>query len=150
MTTRVSPSMPFNCWTRLARPSALWFTSKGTRTTSPKGRSTATVLFLLETSIPAAFMFNTPRMNLQWTKAIFSHCRFHLFALGSTCTNRTLRTGGWLTDFETDVYVLGGIGQTITSPFYSLGNEMSPAYGWLPYLRDKFIVTGGGQWRPQG
>ena len=49
--------------------------------------------------------------------------------------------GGWLTDFETDVYVLGGIGQTITSPFYSLGNEMSPAYGCLPYLRDNFIVT---------
>ena len=39
-----------------------------------------TVLFLLETSIPAAFMFNTPEINLQWTKAIFSHCRFHLFA----------------------------------------------------------------------
>ena len=66
--------------------------------------------------------------------------------------------GGWLTDFETDVYVLGGIGQTITSPFYSLGNEMSPAYGWLPYLRDKFIVTGGivqtfldlGQLHPEG
>ena len=51
--------------------------------------------------------------------------------------------GGWLTDFETDVYVLGGIGQTITSPFYSLGNEMSPAYGCLPYLRDNFIVTEG-------
>ncbi len=27
-----------------------------------------------------AFMFNTPGINLQWTKAIFSHCRFHLFA----------------------------------------------------------------------
>ena len=51
--------------------------------------------------------------------------------------------GGWLTDFTTDIYVLGGEGQTITSPFYTLGNEMSLAYDWLPYLRDKFIVTGG-------
>ena len=50
--------------------------------------------------------------------------------------------GGWLTDFTTDIYVLGGEGQTITSPFYTLGNEMSLAYDWLPYLRDKFIVTG--------
>ena len=31
-------------------------TSKGKQTTSPRGRSTATVLFLLETSIPTAFI----------------------------------------------------------------------------------------------
>ena len=52
--------------------------------------------------------------------------------------------GGWLTDLLTGEDALGGEGQTITSPFYSLGNEMSLAYGCLPYLRDNFIVTGGG------
>ena len=51
--------------------------------------------------------------------------------------------GGWLTDLLTGEDALGGEGQTITSPFYSLGNEMSLAYDWLPYLRDKFIVTEG-------
>jgi hypothetical protein len=31
----------------------------------------ATVLFLLETSIPAAFMFITPEKDLQWTKPFY-------------------------------------------------------------------------------
>ncbi len=45
-----------------------------------KGRSTATVLFLLESSIPAMFMLNTHRKNLHQTEVIFFHCQFHLFA----------------------------------------------------------------------
>lgn len=36
---------------------------------------------------------------------------------GSTCTNRTLRIGGWLTDFNTGGEALGGLGQTITFLF---------------------------------
>lgn len=40
-----------------------------------------------------------------------------------------------------DVKALGGESQAITFSFYTLGNEMSLAYDWLPYLRDKFIVT---------
>ena len=53
-----------------------------------------------------------------------------------------LRTGGWLTDFLTDMQVLGSKGQAITVLFYSLGNEMSHADGWLPRTRGKYIVTG--------
>ena len=78
---------------------------------------TATVLFLLETSISAAFMFVTPEKKIAMDEAILpiadSFClvpRTH----GSACTNRTLRIGGWLTDFVTDIKATGGEGQTIT------------------------------------
>jgi hypothetical protein len=88
----------------------------------------ATVLFLLETSMPAAFMFITPEKNLQWTKAILpiadSICLMTR-TRGSTCTNRTLRTGGWLTDFTTGAKPLGMEVRPLPSYSNSLGNEMS-------------------------
>jgi len=57
-------------------------------------------------------------------KAIFSHCRFYLFADANAPASRWLylhksnaAMGGWLTDFHTDVTVLGEIGQTIALSF---------------------------------
>ena len=71
--------------------------------------------------MPAAFMFNTPEKNLAMDKAIFSHCRFHLFADANAqalpAQIEHCECEGWLTDFPTDVQALGGEGQTITFPF---------------------------------
>ena len=43
---------------------------------------------------------------------------------GSTCINRTLRMRGWLTDFLSDVLVLGVLRQTNTFPFYQLWQQL--------------------------
>lgn len=51
--------------------------------------------------------------NYLYDVADGTRCRFYLFADAnvytrcSTCTNRTLLMGGWLTDFRSDVAVLG-------------------------------------------
>ena len=71
--------------------------------------------------MPAALMFSTPEKNFAMEKAIFSNCRFHLFA----DTNAQILPAqiehcgceGWLTGFPTDMQVLGGVGQTIAFPF---------------------------------
>lgn len=100
-----------------------------------KRRSTATVLFLLETSIPAAFMFITPEKNLQWTEPslpIADSICLLTRTRGSTCTNRTLQTGRWLTDLFTGTKPLEDLVRPLHSHSNSLGNEMSHAYGWLP------------------
>jgi hypothetical protein len=82
------------------------------------------MLFPLETSIPTEFIGHAPVNRFAMDKAIFSHCRFHLFADanlrfpgGSACTNQTLRMRGWLTDRITDVPALCVQGQTIALSF---------------------------------
>ena len=70
----------------------------------------------------------------------FTHYRFNLFADASvipdsTCTNRTLRMRARLTDFHSDVIVLGGDGHALLSHSNSLGNELSHACGWLSQIK---------------
>jgi len=69
------------------------------------GRGTATMLFPLETSIPTAFIRHAPVNRFTMDKVIFPIAdsiylltRTLRFPGGSTCTNRTLRMRGWLTD----------------------------------------------------
>ena len=126
MTTRVSPSMDLSCSASATRFSALWRTSKGSFTTSPKGRGTATVLFLLETSIPARSYLsllkricNGLKPSLPIADSICLVTRTH----SSTCTNRTLRIGGWLTDLSTGAKPLEEQVRPLPSYSNRLGNE---------------------------
>ena len=77
---------------------AVWRTSKGETTTSPKGRMTAIMLLPLETSMPTQFIHIPPTQRICNRKSIFSRCRFNLLgdtnspaSGGSTCSNRTLQ-----------------------------------------------------------
>ena len=62
---------------------------------------------------------------------------------GSTCTNRTLRTGGWLTDLNMGTQPLEDHVRPLPSYSNSLGNEVSRLVAGCHFSGTTIIVTGG-------
>ena len=126
-------------------------TSKGFATTSPPGRRIATVLFLLETSIPTVFMFinKSPLLlDCNWSVPVLLiadsiYCgmtQTHLEG-GSTCIKRTLQMRSWLSVCFTDAKSKKGADIPIALSSYSLSNKMGNSLLAVRDINHKYIVV---------
>ena len=126
-------------------------TSKGFLTISPPGRRIATVLFLLETSIPTAFIFI--KTSLPVSKIAIGQIQLYSLPIqstvawrectygDSTCIKRTLRMRSWLSVLIADARSKKRDDIPIAPSLYSLSNKMDKSLLAVRDINHKYIVV---------